>query len=363
MYTAVDYIRWRGDLSFDVSPFNEIDNYIITKIGTPDFNGIIPENNTFIPLSQAVNAYFERNAENDKKLGALSSSQVLPIMKMLPDTVRFSNLMLGKYRYKLDIGNNEQFSALTVLLPNGTRYISFRGTDDTLAAWKENFYLAVSGCVPAQQDALEYLSDSEVNGSGPLIIGGHSKGGNLAIYSSSLVDEAVQDRITAIYNNDGPGFRREFFECEGYRRISDKIHTIISQNSIVGTLLEQEKDPIVVKSSKFGIAAHNGFSWETGTDSFIRARKLSRLSESIDVAMDNALATMTDEEKKEFIEELFKTLTATGAVYISDFSEKKLRQAVEIAMSLKSDKRVHSFFVKVLEELFKDSKSRFIDKF
>lgn len=362
MYSVSDYIKWRGDLSFEVSPFNEIDNYIVSKIGTPDFNGIIPENNTFIPLTDAVNAYFEKNAENDKKIGALSSSRILPVLKMLPDTARFSNLMLGNYRDKLDIENNEQFSALTILFPNGTRYVSFRGTDDTLAAWKENFYMAVSDCVPAQKDALEYLSDPGVSGYGKLIVGGHSKGGNLAVYSSALADASVQDRIIDIYNNDGPGFRKEFYEYYGYKRISERIHTIVSQNSIVGTLLEQDKELTVVKSSGFGISAHDGFTWETGTTSFIRCDKLSRVSESIDAAFENALASMTDDEKKDFIEELFASLTATGAVYISDFSEKKLRQAIEIAMSFKSDKKVHDFVSRVIEEMFKERKSRVLGK-
>ena len=72
MPNILDYLTWRGDVPFSVSPPNEVDNYIHCKIGTLDFTGIVPENELYVPLPQAVEAYFA--AGGAEKLGALLGS-------------------------------------------------------------------------------------------------------------------------------------------------------------------------------------------------------------------------------------------------------------------------------------------------
>ena len=247
MPNILDYLTWRGDVPFSVSPPNEVDNYIHCKIGTLDFTGIVPENELYVPLPQAVEAYFA--AGGAEKLGALSSPYIAPMVKRLPETVRFREVMLTGFRQVYDEKKTEQFSALTLRLPGGQHYVTFRGTDDTIVGWKEDCLLTVMDEIPAQRDAVEYLTWAASVYPGKIAVGGHSKGGNLAMYAAAMAPESVQERIGNIYNNDGPGFQEKILQTEGYRRIKPRIKTILSQNAMVGTLLWNDCDYTVVKST------------------------------------------------------------------------------------------------------------------
>lgn len=354
MTNILDYINWRGDLSFDASPFNEVDNYILAKIGCPDYSGIVPGDGQSVGICDALSQLFAEGNEKKATLGSLSSRSIIPMLKMLPDTVRFSALRLSGFAARTDFEQVEQFSALTVILPDGTNYVSFRGTDDTIIAWKENFYMAAMDAVPAQRDAAEYLAWAAQTYSGPIIVGGHSKGGNLAVYAAASVSPEVQDRIIAVYNNDGPGFREGFLASEGYARIQDRICTILPRHSIVGTLLTQVRTPEVVDCESPGIAAHDGFTWEVMRDRFVRCDGLSRVSEALDTAIDDTLAGMDIDERREFIDDFFHVLTSTGAVYLGDFSERRLHQALEISGNLRGEKEIHKFVSGVFTEMAKE---------
>jgi len=239
MGTLFDYLEWRGDLSFSIVPLNEADLYILSKIGTPDLTGIVPQEMIMVRIEDAVRDYFEKYPYDEKALGALASTAILKSMIKLPEIPRYGDLRLCGFRKKLDPDTEEQFSALTVRLPDGTNVVTFRGTDDTLIGWKENFNLSVSMPVPAQTDALEYLEEVAAELEGDLIVAGHSKGGNLAVYAATEASEEVKARIREVYNFDGPGFDEEFWESEKYLSIQDKIHVILPEDSMVGTLLIQ----------------------------------------------------------------------------------------------------------------------------
>lgn len=353
MADILDYLDWRGDLSFAAAPFNEVDNYIITKIGTPDYTGFIPADGEKTDIRTATELLFAAGAEN-RGMGPLASKSNVPMLRRLPDTVRFGSLKLSHYVNHIDFDNTEQFSAVTVELPDGTSYISYRGTDETIIAWKENFCMAIMDTVPAQRDALAYLIEAAELCEGELIVGGHSKGGNLAVYAAACAPKEIQDRITVVYNNDGPGFRQEFLASEGYQRIKDKIRTIVSQNSIVGTLLVQEETPEVVESSEFGIGAHDGFTWQVLGDHFVRHAGLSRSSIAFDEALDAALETMDTEQRKAMIDELFDGLMSTGAVTLTDISEAGLLNALEILRKLRRSPEVHKFAEQILELMLRE---------
>ena len=163
---------------------------------------------------------------------------------------RFSDLTLCAYVSRTDEETQTQFSALTALLPDKTAYIAFRGTDDTIVGWKEDFNLAFLPVVPAQRMAAEYLAAAAAAlPSHPLRVGGHSKGGNLAVYSAAKSSGEIQERIVAVHNNDGPGFAWDISETPGHKRIASRIHTILPQTSVVGMLMEHEKRYQVVHST------------------------------------------------------------------------------------------------------------------
>ena len=354
MANILDYLDWRGDVPFSVSPFNEVDNYIVSKIGTPDFTGMIPEDFAEITIAEAAARYFGACGEEGHYLGLLASPVINPVIKRLPETARFGGLTLSGFVSRIVPAETKQFSALTVGLPDGTHYITYRGTDDTLVGWKENLLMSVEGTVGAQADALEYLLAAAAAFEGPLIVGGHSKGGNLAVYAAANAPREVQERICCVYNNDGPGFRPEFLAGEGYLAVRDKVRTLVPQHSIVGTLLTQDEGFIIVKSGKSGIAAHDGFNWETLPDGFVRCAKLSRGSRAFEDSMTTVLEKMDDTERREFTEELFDVLSAAGVETLTDITDHRLKKAVSILSSIRKGSRTKKFVLEIIESMLKE---------
>ncbi len=353
MATIMDYLDWRGDVPFSLSPVNEVDEFIICKIGTPDLRGMVPEDGSFVTVGQAVEAY--KAAGGDLKLGVVASEFTVPVFFRLPETARFRDLELSGYRLKISETLTEQFSALTVRLPDGRHYVTFRGTDDTLVGWKENFQLTVRDTVPAQADALEYLLWAAETYPGELVVGGHSKGANLSQYAAAMAPAEVQDRITLICNYDGPGFMEDFLEDPGYRRILPKIRTLIPENALVGTLLFREDEYQVVRSlASNRLLAHDGFTWATTPTGFVRAEKLSASARAIDRGMDQLLREMTREQRADFIETFFNTLGESGAETLTDVTEQRLLQTLKMVRELNKEPEVRGMVVEMIENIVKD---------
>ncbi len=350
----MDYLDWRGDLSFDDSPFNEVDNYIISKIGTLDFSGIVSADTETIVLNEALERYLSLYGEKGYYLGLLSSDQIVPAVEKMSKTRRFQDLQLSGFVQRIDPAATEQFSAMTVAMPDGRHYISFRGTDDTLMAWKENLLMSLESAVAAQIDALNYLLWAASVYPGELLIGGHSKGGNLAIYASASAPPDIQDRISQIFSNDGPGFPASFLEQRGYLRIRPKIRILLPQYSFIGTLLTQEENIEIIRSSKSGFSAHDGFTWEVKGPRFERCDRLSKSSQAFDETMDKMMDKMSLDDRKAFIEELFGVLTATGAVTLTDLTDTRLRQAIVLAKSVYDAPEVKKFLFGTLENMLRE---------
>ncbi|MBQ4234933.1 MAG: DUF2974 domain-containing protein [Firmicutes bacterium] len=354
MADIFDYLDFRSDLSFQVSPFNEVDNYIICKIGSYDFSGIVGEGPEPVPIKEALEKYYERYGEKGDYLGLLAARTVADVVKRLPETERFRDLRLSGYVSILDNEDTEQFSALTVTLPDGTNYVSFRGTDDTLLAWKENFLMSVEKEIPAQRDALNYLKRAAETYEGPLIVGGHSKGGNMSVFASSFAPEEVQDRIKAVYSNDGPGFYPEFIKEPGYLRIRPKLHVILPTTSIVGTLLTQDEGIEIVECDRLGVSSHDGFRWHVKGTSFVRSEKLSRSSEAYENGMQAVLNEMSIEERRAFLDEFFEAFAQTGAVTLTDLNEHRIRQAARLLRSFSRSSEAKRFALAVTEQMLRE---------
>ncbi len=354
MADLFDYLDWRGDLSFHASPANEADIYLISKIGCPNLSGIVSADERETALPEAAEAYRNLAVDNSVSLGVSASPQVLKSFYRLPSVPRFQPLMLSGFRRINNENNTEQFSALTVRIPEGSHYITFRGTDDNIFAWKENFLISVKDTIPAQEDALQYLRWAMDAYEGNFIVCGHSKGGNLAIYASSMLPQHLQNRIISVYSFDGPGFQDAFLKNEGYLRILPKLHALVPQNSIVGLLLSTGKEPEYVASNSFGAKAHDGFTWEVLGTGFVRSDALSSSSAMFRKAITETLSSMSLEEKEAFIEDFFQIMTSTGAFTLTDLTEIKLLHALEIARSLGQDKEVHKFALSLISNTFAD---------
>ena len=356
MANTLDYLDWRGDLDFSVSAFNEVDMFICSQLSTPDYSGIVPEDGESVPIGEVVEKYFETHEDNVGSLGVLQSSYVLPMLKKLPLTKRYENLRLKYAVNHVVQDNEEQFCAVTIELPDGTTCVSFRGTDDTIIGWKEDFNLATSSSVPAQIDARLYLKGVLEKCPGAFRVCGHSKGGNLAVYAGVTAPLWDKSRILEIYNFDGPGFSPVFFTKKGYSDIKDKITTVLSQHSLVGTLLEPAGNIVYLVSCTAGPMAHDGFNWQVLGSSFERSEGLSDTSRAFDSAMGDTLSGMSVKERQGFIDELFNTLLSTGAVTITDLTKMSPVSFLELLKGFRNDRKVQSF-TKCLTELFMKSMS------
>ncbi|MBP1755620.1 MAG: hypothetical protein H6Q59_2018 [Firmicutes bacterium] len=252
-----------------------------------------------------------------------------PFFEYIPDlllkaagTRRYGGLRLSYYINRLNYDNSEQFSAIVFSLSDRIHYIAFRGTDDNLIGWKEDFMMSFLDEVQAQRDAVEYTKYIVSNLQGDIYLGGHSKGGNLAVYVAASLEE-IQDRIIAVYNNDGPGFQEKFLESENYHNVVSKIHTMLPKSSVVGMLMEHLEDYMVVNSNQKGIMQHNALSWEVLGNHFVYKQVVSKSSIFLNQALRQWLNEISMEERATFVEELFSIIDASGLGTISGISSEK----------------------------------------
>ena len=330
MANMLDYIDWRGDLPFSSVPLNEVDNLVLSAICYVDFEGIVsPSFNKPILLSTAAKAYLRRHKGEKAYLGAIVPPQIITLMAKAAKSKRFGSVRVCGYINHVNDESQSQFSAITYLLDENNICVSYRGTDDSIIGWKENFNMSFMHPVPAQIEALSYLEDVAGERMGNIYVAGHSKGGNLAVYAVTKCKETTLSRIISAYNNDGPGFNTEFIESDAYQRAKIKIRTIIPESSVVGMLLEHEESYEVVKSSESGLLQHDPLSWEVMGGSFIHLDTISEESKFIDKTIKEWLGEMAVEDREVFVDNLFDALSSTSAKTLTDLNadRKKILKA------------------------------------
>ena len=243
MGNVMDYLEWRGDLTFEQSPFNDVDNVILAQLAYVDFRDVIPsvQMNRGITLKKASEIFFDLHTEEELSRDKSFIKDAPYLMKKAASTKRFKDVILSDYVDTIDETLEKQFGAFHIKLTPQLTYVAFRGTDDTLVGWKEDFNMSFISPVPSQEDAVKYLNDTCSYIRGRLYVGGHSKGGNLAIYSAINCNKRVKKKIKCVYNNDGPGFDISVIKSEEYQSMLPYIRSIVPENSIVGMLYHSKK--------------------------------------------------------------------------------------------------------------------------
>ncbi|MBU3805045.1 MAG: DUF2974 domain-containing protein, partial [Candidatus Cellulosilyticum pullistercoris] len=315
MADIMDYLDWRGDLSFKQAAFNEVDNLILSQVAYVNFDGILPgiDCDDAMTLEEACQLFFKINDEKEV-LKDKSFTRLAPIlMKKMAQSERFKRLGLCKYKSQIDYETQKQFAAMHMILDDGTIYIAFRGTDDTIIGWKEDFNMSFMTPVPAQIEAVNYINQTTAHLKQEIRIGGHSKGGNLAIYAAVKCKEEIKARILKVYNNDGPGFNKQMIMSPDYQEMLTKIEKIVPQYSVVGMLLEHEEDYVVVKSKQIGLLQHDAMSWEVLGGQFVYSDELTRGSQILDDTLKAWINGLSEKERAQFVDSIFDILEATGA--------------------------------------------------
>ena len=336
MGNLFEYLSWRGDLSMNTVPVTAVDSLIFSALSYLNFEGIVPKDlKNPIPLSVAADAFLSLNNAQER----IRVKNDLQLLRAVADAPRFQNIRLAYYRSKLIIEEETQFAALAFLLEDGTAFLAFRGTDYSLVGWKEDLNMSFQDSVPAQREAAAYVTEFAESHPVLLRLGGHSKGGNLAVYAAAKVSPGLQNRILEVYNLDGPGFTENMMNDAGYLAIIPKIQTYIPESSIIGMLLEQRDEYQVIKSRQVGLLQHEPYSWEIQAGSFAYAEEISKANRFADEAIANWIRTMTPQEREAFVDATYQLLSASGASSVGELLHPKNMLAFFKALNANEESR------------------------
>ncbi len=313
--TIWDYLRWRGDLLLTQDGFHEVDNLLLCIVSYIDFRRITALRSFDAAHAIPIGDVCAQLTDADEQRG-LSPEDYIPVMRAMAETPRFRDVKMFAFEDSYDEERVMQFSAVSFLLPDESVFIAYRGTDTTLVGWIEDFNMSFMSAVPAQLRAAEYAR--EIANRVPrfaLRIGGHSKGGNLAVWAAIHLPENLQTkRLLAAYNNDGPGFDAAVLASEGYARVAEKIHTFIPESSVVGMLLEHTENYTIIDSTTVSLLQHEPLSWNVLGNRFIYLGQRTEMARLGDNVIREWLAGLTREERQEFVETLHRLLSAGGKI-------------------------------------------------
>lgn len=332
MGNIFDYLKWRGDLTFLQDGFNEIDNLLLSFLAYVNLDGLsVGAGEAPVTVSELSRRFFvlhsEAELEADKSFIRLAPY----VLKQMAESKRYGTAMVSNYVNMVNSELELQFSAVELTLSDGSVNFCFRGTDDNIVAWKEDFNLSM-GEVPAQRLAAEYLNQFGT-GTAPIRVSGHSKGGNLAVYAAAACNLDMQQRITDVYCNDGPGFVHEFVISDTFLKIQDRIRRYLPDSSIIGMILENPVEPIIVQSTAKGMLQHDAMSWQIEGPKFVKG-KLSESAIQLHETLHSWLSNIDEGGREQFVNDLFSILESTGVDTLTQVQEGGLKNAATMLREL-----------------------------
>lgn len=319
--TIIEYVKTEMR-TFAEHPFHEVDSLVLSQFSYIHLGNLIAP-----PAGEAVKRpltlqqlyrtecfahFFADQPDAAKNRRLLSACAASP---------RFRDIGIAYYEQDFDETREKQFCAMTFFINADTAYLAFRGTDSTLVGWKEDLNMAFLTPVPSQEAALGYVLTVSKLIRGRLLLGGHSKGGNLAVYAAMMSPSRLQNRIVGIYSHDGPGFRDNIFSSAGYLRISDRIHKTLPQSSLVGMLLEHQEDYAIVESNEVGILQHNPYSWIVRDSSFVRLDTLTTGADYLNRTLSDWLTGLANEQREQFVDALYSVISATDLTSLTELRD------------------------------------------
>lgn len=335
-----DYLLWRGDLSFEVSPFNQIDDMILARFSYIPFYKIkMEETETVESIYKKLKKFKDEDFSyhGDKDL-----------ITRMGQSLRFKNLKVTDFEINIDKKVERQFAAITVHFDDTEMYISFNGTDSSIVGWKEDFNLSFMENIPSQIAGLGYTKKIMNKYSKIVKLGGHSKGGNIAMYSAIGLPDELKSRLVSISNYDGPGFSQKIVESENYKKIINKITSFIPQSSIIGRLLEHKEKCIIVESTEKGIYQHDIFSWQVLGTNIVTIDNVTNNSEFFNKTISTWLQETTPEQRKIFIDTIFELFDSSNLLTFKEFSNAKIKN---INLILKSYNNIDENEKKLLSQM------------
>lgn len=311
MYTVYDYLDYYNDITFEKEDFNDMDNIILSSLAYLTLDNVKEEKS----LINVFNEYKKNNTKEDTLIGSKASK----ILNIIVKGKRFESLTFANYKCIVD--DKTQFSAIT-FRTNDFCYVAFRGTDNSIIGWKENLKLSFIFPVNAQTLAINYLKETINDKDKIVYVGGHSKGGNLAMASVLKCPDNIYNKIKTVYNNDGPGFLKKEFNSKEFQRLSRKLKNFLPEESVVGILLEN-KNYQVIKSKEKNIHQHDLTSWLC-FGPFLVKGNLDSNNQKLKNKMNLWLEQIDDGNKQILIENFFKVIEESGVKHMRELKSLKL---------------------------------------
>ena len=323
MANIMDYLVWRGDVPLAHAPFNDIDGLILAALSYLNYPG------TPSPLGDMA---VHTGPAPRREINFVHDTRAL--LSAAGMTERFSGMVIHHPVSVLDGERDIQFAAVTIDLPDGRHYVAFRGTDNTIVGWREDFTMAFESPVPAQRAALQYLTEMAALLPGEILTGGHSKGGNLALYAASHAPVQVQERIRCVWCFDGPGLDDATIASPGYAAIARRIRSFVPRSSVVGMLLAYHPEYTVVKSNSVSVLQHDVFTWQVLGTTFETVTELDTSSQLVDQTVHEWLSRVSPEQRRLFVNTLFDLPEATGATTMKELTRDIPAHAAAILRAL-----------------------------
>lgn len=371
MKNLIDYIDEFGNIRFAQKEFNEIDNLIFSQLAYTDYKGIIDYESSLSLMETAKRFFAIYNDDDINELIGISAKSA-QLLKKCSQFDRYKNVIISHYINNVNEEIDKQFSAVHFILDNNIDVVAYRGTDVTVTGVKESAMLSYMFPVPAQIEALYYFQETCMKHRENIILCGHSKGGNLAIFAAVNCSNSLKKRITAVYENDAPGFPKYFFDRYDYQQIKDKIHLLTPQGSIIGRMLYHDAKPAIIKSTASGLKQHQASSWEFDGDSFVRVESYDAFSDFIDDYLDSLIDYVSDEELELFFDTLEYVAVNIGIEDFYDIKEIDIRKVFSLIDSFgrieENQKEKFKHILKKVsadfaKEYFSEKAQKYFDKF
>lgn len=343
MKDIFDYIEKYGDKSFEEKEFNEIDNIIFSQLVYNDFGTTVGKDEVF--LCDAAMDFFAKNSDEElEELIGITQKSAALLMECAK-TRRYGYVRLCDYVNSVNCEIDKQFAGMNFILNDKTLLVAFRGTDTTIAGIKESAMLSYMFPVPAQIEALHYFQETAmVKKCEEIILCGHSKGGNLALYAAVNCSNSLKKKIAAVYEDDAPGFPKCFFERYDFKQIAPKTHFFTPQGSIIGRMLNHANAPIIVESTNSGLKQHQVSSWVIENDKFKTCEKYDASSDFFAEYINKMIDYVGEDDLEQFFNAIDYVLTNIGIDDFYDFKSldlKKIYNAIDTLSDLTKEQKEH----------------------
>lgn len=355
MAGIVEYSLVNAHKDFNTLPFTKVDGLIFAQLAYLEFDTFVPDRKLFVRGITFSKICEQENFDSLFPIEKTARKNLL-LFNSLAYSRRYGKIKINYHENIFDSEERIQFSATTFILPNGDACVSFRGTDSTITGWRENFNMLYNDTVPAQILAVKYLNKVARKIKGNITVVGHSKGGNLAIYASTMCSAKAKEKIVEIQSFDSPGFSEEFVESKKYLETESKIIKFVPEDSMIGMLLTDTASYRIVKSDGEGIQQHDPFLWIVEDNDFVTGERIHRKAKFLNSTFREWVNNFTPEQRELFVDAMFDIVEATNVQKSESFIEWTENIKGNTSLILDSfkdlDPETRSFMLKVLRNIF-----------